>query len=237
MKPIFLVAGGDARLAVNQEGWLAQVALEQKLVAAVERLGRPVQRAHPFVLAKGHGFVDSQKAGLEVFRGIPADAPVVVATAVEPCSHHLWPGLSTHEGPILTVTRWTGAWPGAAGTLNLNGDLLKRGIKHGTLWSESFEDDGFMDGLKRWLERGKLKHDAGPVRPFDLKPKEAPADLGDAMRTGRDFARRWRQEKALLGVFDEGSSGLGDLVVPDALLGAAGVFKERLSLAALSTLR
>ena len=34
--------------------------------------------ATPATRQKGHGFIDSQKRGMEVFRGIPPDAPLVV---------------------------------------------------------------------------------------------------------------------------------------------------------------
>ena len=233
MKPIYLVANGDQRLAVNREAWPAQTALEAKLVLAVERLGRPVQRAHGFDEQKGHGFIDSRKRGRDVFREIPADSFVIAAGAGWQCSAHVWPGLSTHEGPILTVVPWDGRRPGLAGALNLNACLTKAGVKYSSLWSETCEDEFFTEGLRRWLEKGKVRHDTSHVREFTLKPKDAPADLGDAMRTGRDFARRLREERLILGVFDEGSTGMDNAVVPDALLRGAGVGKARLSQAAL----
>ncbi len=233
MKTLYLLASGDLRLSANQACWPAQADLEARLIAAVERAGRTVQRAHPFDPGKGHGFIDSQKMGLAVFRGIPVDAPVIVAEAGWQYSHHVWPGLSTHRGPILTVANWSGPWPGLVGLLNLNGCLTKAGVKFSSLWSEDFQDDFFTAGLGKWLEKGKLKPDVSHVRAFDLKPKDAPADLGDAMRTGRDFARKFQKEKAILGVFDEGCMGMYNAIVPDALLHAAGVFKERLSQATL----
>ena len=233
MKTIYLLANGDARPAVNLACWPAQAEMEARLVAVLEREGQEVRRAHVFEAKKRHGFIDSLKMGLEVFRSIPADAPVIVAEAGWQCSRHVWPGLATHDGPILTVANWSGMWPGAASVLDLNGCLLRVGVKFASLWSEDFTDAFFVEGLRRWLEKGKIKHEAGTVRAFDLKPKDAPADLGDAMRTGRDFGRRFRREKAILGVFGEGGGADGTGSVPDALLRAAGVFKERLSLAVL----
>lgn len=233
MKPIYLVANGDQQPAVNREAWPAQTALEAKLIAAVERLGRPVERAHGFDPRKGHGFIDSRKLGREVLREIPAEAVVMVTGVGSQCSAHVWPGLSTHAGPILTVAHWHGRWPGLPGTLNLNGGLTRIGVKYSSLWSETFADEFFTEGLRRFLEKGKVRHDTSHVREFTLKPKDAPADLGDAMRTGRDFARRLRKEGLILGVFDEGSTGLDHAVVPDALLRAAGVCKARLSQTAL----
>ena len=234
MKPIYLVANGDLRLAANQKCQEAQAAMEALLTAAIEREGGQVRRAHPFDPNKGHGFIDSQKYGMEVFKTIPADAPLIVAEAVWQYSHHLLPGLHTHEGPILTVANWSGTWPGLVGMLNLNGSLLKAGIKFSSLWSETFADDFFLDGLRRWLARGKVKHDTSHVRSFDLKRKEAPAELADAMTLGRNFARRLRRDKAIMGVFDEGCMGMYNAILPDALLHGTGVFKERLSQSTLA---
>jgi L-fucose isomerase-like protein len=42
-----------------------------------------------------------------------------------------------------------------------------------------------------------------------------------------------RERKALMGVFDEGCMGMYNAIIPDALLHATGVFKERLSQSAL----
>ncbi len=63
----------------------------------------------------GHGFIGSQRTGLEVFKGIPADAPLIVAEAVWQYSHHVLAGLRTHRGPILTVANFAGEWPGLVG--------------------------------------------------------------------------------------------------------------------------
>lgn len=234
MTPIYLVASGDRLLAVNQQSWPAQTALEEKISAALGRLGRPAQRAHGFDASKTHGFIDSQRRGLEAFRNLPADASVIVVGTARQGGRFVWPGLSTHRGPILTIAHWSAPGPGIAGLLDLNGCLARAGIKYSSLWSETFEDEWFTAGLRRWLEKGKVKHDTGHVRPFDLKPKDAPADLGDFMRTGREFARRLKKEKAILGVFGGGGAGIDDVSVPTALLAAAGVFKEGLSGAELA---
>lgn len=228
MKTVHLIANGDLRLAANQTCQAAQAAMEAQITAAVEREGWQVRRAHPFDEQKGHGFIDSQKYGMEVFRTIPPEAPLIVAEAVWQYSHHILHGLLTHEGPILTVANWSGTWPGLVGMLNLNGSLTKAGVKYSTLWSENFDDEFFRDGLRRWLERGKVKHDTSHVRAFeDVEiPKEA-------KRLGRDFARRLLREKAIMGIFDEGCMGMYNAIIPDELLHGTGVFKERLSQSAL----
>ncbi len=142
--PVYLAANGDLRLSANQKCWPAQKRVEDAVIAAIEGCGRAVIRGHDYDPAKGHGFIDSQKRGMEVFRGIPRDAPLVVVEAVWQYSHHLLHGLYTHRGPILTVANWSGQWPGLVGMLNLNGSLTKAGVRYDTLWSADFSDDFFL---------------------------------------------------------------------------------------------
>src|SRR5512134_2720364 len=147
MKTVHLVASGDLRLSANRTCEPAQAALEEKLLHACQREGVRLRRAHPYDPGKGHGFIDSQKLGLEVFRTIPRDEPVMVAEAVWQYSHHVLPGLLDREGPILTVSNWSGEWPGLVGMLNLNGCLTKAGRRYSSLWSEDFRDPFFVKGL------------------------------------------------------------------------------------------
>ena len=157
MKTIHLVASGDLRLAANQTCWAAQKDMEDKLAAALKAEGCAIKRAHPFDRVKKHGFIDSQKMGIEVFRGIDPDAPLIVAEAVWQYSHHVLAGLTTHRGPILTVANWSGQWPGLVGLLNLNASLTKAGVNYSTLWSEDFTDTFFKNGLREWLATGSVK--------------------------------------------------------------------------------
>lgn len=228
METIYLVASGDLRLAANQTCWPAQAEMEAKVIAAVESLGGHVTRAHPYDPAKQHGFIDSQKYGMQVFKNIPSDAPVLVAEAVWQYSHHALPGLYAHRGPILTVANWRGQWPGLVGLLNLNASMAKAGIQYSSLWSENFDDPFFLSGLKKWLENGRVEHDTSHVREFDAR--QAP---GDSVKVGQGIARALRSEQAIMGVFDEGCMGMYNAIIPDELLHATGVFKERLSQSAL----
>ena len=107
-KQIQLIANGDLRLSANQKCWPAQEAMEKALSAAVEDEGFKIIRAHPFKKTESHGFIGSQKEGMEVFRRIDPQAPLIVAEAVWQYSHHILHGLITHEGPILTVANWSG---------------------------------------------------------------------------------------------------------------------------------
>ncbi|MEW6301870.1 MAG: fucose isomerase [Verrucomicrobiota bacterium] len=226
LKPrqVYLVANGDLRLSANQKCWPEQAKMEATLTRALKAEGWKVVRAHSFDKTKRHGFIDSQKMGVEVFRALDPDAPLIVAECVWQYSQHVLPGLYTHRGPILTVANWSGTWPGLVGMLNLNGSLTKMGVRYSTLWSETFKDDYFKAGLRQWLGEGVVTHDQSHVR--DLALLKLP--LADE-QTGRQFARRFRQNKAIMGVFDEGCMGMHNAIIPDELLNPAGVFKERLS--------
>ncbi len=151
-----------------------------------------------------------------------------MAESVWQYSHHLLAGLWTHRGPILTVANWSGTWPGLVGMLNLNGSLTKAGVAYSTLWSEDFTDAFFRNGLRHWLSEGIVTHDQSHVRDvrlLKLPPEEE--------RAAKVSARAFQRRKAILGVFDEGCMGMFNAIIPDDLLHATGVFKERLSQSAL----
>ena len=228
MQPVILIASGDLRLAANQKCWPAQSRVEEAVVKAVERFGHQVKRGHPFDTTKQHGFIDSQKYGMEVFCNIPEDAPLLVVEAVWQYSHHVLHGLITHRGPILTVANWSGEWPGLVGMLNLNGSLTKAGVTYSTLWSQDFTDSYFLDRLKAWLDGKPVVHDASHVHALS-----AGKLTGDAAQIGRDQAIRLKRDKAIMGIFDEGCMGMFNAIIPDHLLNPTGVYKERLSQSAL----
>ncbi len=227
-KQIQLVASGDSRLSANQKCWPAQLEMEQRLGRAIAAAGVGVVRAHPYKEDVQHGFIASQREGIEVFRTIDPRAPLIVAEAVWQYSHHVLPGLTTHEGPILTVANWSGIWPGLVGMLNLNGSLTKAGVRYSTLWSEDFTDEYFVCRLHEWLSTGKCKHDVSHAVPFDTNRCEE-----RARTVGERLAQKLLNEKAIMGVFDEGCMGMYNAIIPDNLLHGVGVFKERLSQSAL----
>src|SRR5215213_3864935 len=183
-KTIYLVASGDLRLSANEKCWPEQARMEEWLSEAIRREGHKVQRANPYDKKKKHGFIDSQKMGLEVFRRLDPECPLIVAEAVWQYSHHVLAGLTTHRGPILTVANWSGTWPGLVGLLNLNASLTKAGVPYATLWSETFTDDFFTRGLREWLETGSVTHDQSHVRC--LETVELP---DEDERRGRAWAR------------------------------------------------
>ncbi len=227
-KEVVLVASGDLRLSANQVCWAAQEKMEKELEAAIVAEGFRVKRAHPFDKKKKHGFIDSQRFGMEVFAGINPESKLIVAEAVWQYSHHLLHGLINHKGPILTMANWSGQWPGLVGMLNLNGSLTKADVNYSTLWTEDFSDANFRKKLAQWLTKGKLTHSQSHVQP--IEKVSIPASLE---KLGEGLAAHLQREKAIMGVFDEGCMGMYNAIIPDHLLHPTGVFKERLSQSAL----
>src|SRR5216684_556598 len=225
---IVVIASGDLRLSANQKCWPAQQRVEAAVMDAIRKAGRDVERGHPFDSVKEHGFIDSQKYGMEVFRNIPRTAPLMVVEAVWQYSHHVLHGLYSHQGPILTVANWSGEWPGLVGMLNLNGSLTKAGVRYDTLWSVDFTDEFFIAGLKRWLNGEPLAHDSSHVHV--LQNFKLP-DAAEAVAA--EVSETLQRDKAILGVFDEGCMGMYNAIIPDELLHPTGVYKERLSQSAL----
>lgn len=223
----YLIASGDLRESANVAGWPTQVELERAVTGVLDGLGWTVVRANDVDPATGHGFISSQRMGLEVFKNIPVDAPLIVAEAVWQYSHHVLAGLRTHEGPILTVANFAGEWPGLVGLLGLNAGLTKMGKEYATIWSVDFTDDWFRDGLREWTETGRVTHDASHVRPLPELPATPEVELGRAL------GDQLLAEKAIIGVFDEGCMGMYNAIFDDELLNPTGIYKERLSQSAL----
>ena len=227
MTDIVLVANGDLRESANINCWPAQKAMEDKLIEVLAGLSHNLVRAHP-VKPQGHGFIASQREGMDIFSKIDPNAPLIVAEAVWQYSHHVLAGLFSHKGPILTVANWSGQWPGLVGMLNLNGSMLKAGIKFSTLWSEAFEDEFFLNGLKEWLEKGTVTHEIDHVNPAGEIKLSAEDE-----KTIEAIVESLQTDKVIMGVFDEGCMGMHNAIIPDELLMPLGVFKERLSQSAL----
>ena len=225
---VLLITSGDLRLAANRACWTAQKEMEAKLTAAFAAQGFKLIRAHACNETEGHGFISSQRMGMDVFMNIHPEAKLVFATAAWQYSHHVLPGLRSHRGPILTVANWSGQWPGLVGLLNLNGSMVKAGKKFSTIWSKEFTDDYFLAGLGEWLRDCKITHDSSHVTSLNVE--KLPAESAEL---GVTLANDLRHRKAILGIFDEGCMGMYNAIIDDELLNPAGIFKERLSQSAL----
>ncbi|MBV9406837.1 MAG: fucose isomerase, partial [Acidobacteriaceae bacterium] len=228
MREVVLITSGDLRQSANEVCWPAQEELERRLAECFRTEGVAVRRAFAVDPAKKHGFISSQRMGMDVFTQIDPEANLVFATAAWQYSHHVLPGMRSHRGPILTIANWSGRWPGLVGLLNLNGSLVKAGVSFSTLWSEHFDDDYFLTRLKEWINKRTVTHDLSHVRDFDAR--EIPVS---AREMGENLATSLQRNKAILGIFDEGCMGMYNAIIDDELLNPAGAFKERLSQSAL----
>lgn len=226
-KTAYLIASGDLRESANLAGWPVQQELEKHLSTAFEELGWNVKRANTVDPDLGHGFIRSQRMGLEVFKDIPEEAPLVIAEAVWQYSHHVLAGLRTHRGPILTVANFAPDWPGLVGLLGLNAGMTKMGLSYSTIWSVDFADQWFKNGIRSWVETGNIPHDTSHVRPLPQLADSPEKRLGEAL------ADELLRDKAIIGVFDEGCMGMYNAIIDDELLNPIGIYKERLSQSAL----
>jgi hypothetical protein len=225
---VILLASGDLRESANKKCWPAQAKMEAGVIAVFAAEGFTVRRGHAYDAARNHGFISTQRMGMDVFMGIDPEAPLVVAEAVWQYSHNVLSGLQHHRGPILTVANWSGEWPGLVGMLNLNACLHKSGVSFSTLWSQDFNDDFFRQGVRQWLKEKTVTQDASHVRELDLNAlPEKERELGKAL------AHALRFRRVLLGVFDEGCMGMYNAIVEDHLMNRSGIYKERLSQSAL----
>ncbi|MDA4891200.1 MULTISPECIES: fucose isomerase [unclassified Microbacterium] len=224
---VYLITSGDLRESANVAGWPVQAAAEAAVTAVFEELGWTVIRPFGVDPETGHGYISSQRMGMEVFTRIPEDAPLAVVTANWQYSHHVLPGLRTHRGPILTVANFAPDWPGLVGLLGLNAGLTKMQKPYSTLWSVDFTDQEFREGLRSWTETGRVSHDASHVRALAALPDGPEKELGQAL------AAQLRRDKAIIGVFDEGCMGMYNAIFDDELLNPTGIYKERLSQSAL----
>ena len=224
---VYAVASGDLRLAANTTCWPAQQAFEEQVRTAFATHGWAMQRAHDVDPVTGHGFIDSQARGIEVFRSVPKDAPVVVVDAVWHYSHHVLAGLRAHRGPILIVANWSGQFPGLVGLLNLTASLTKAKIEHSILWSRDFTDEWALGKLREWIETGTIEHETPHVRDLPALRESDEARLGSAL------AEQLRDDHAIIGIFDEGCMGMYNAIIDDEMLNPTGIYKERLSQSAL----
>ena len=225
---VLMIASGDLRQSANQVCWPAQAEVERAVTKAFAAEGWTVRRAHPYREDLKHGFIYNQRMGMDVFEGIDPQAPIVVVEAVWQYTHHILSGLVNHRGPILTVANWSGQWPGLVGMLNLNGSLLKAGVKFSTIWSKDFDDPFFVNGLKQWIREGRIDHDTSQVHGFDAaKLPAAERELGVALAKAElggegGFNAEGEVVEALgVAVEERGDAGLGagDGQVGEALAG------------------
>jgi len=219
-----LVCSGDLRQSANLRCWPMQQKMEEDLTEALHKHSWTLKRAHDYNEEKGHGFIDYQHIGIKIFRQIDKTKPLIVAESVWQYSHHVLAGLISHQGPILVVANWDGTYPGLVGALNLTGSLTKAGVTYSFLWSKDFRDNFFTSGLKEWLDTGKVTHDYSHVKRFDISKVQQ-----DSLMVAERFAARIKDDKVIMGVFDEGCMGMFNAIVPDVLIHALGIYKERLS--------
>lgn len=223
---VLFVTNADLRESANVVCWPVEAKYEALLARALGDLGKSALRAHPFKADRGHGFIASQREGSDVFATIDPDAPVIVLLTAWQYSHHIASCLARHKGPVLLLANFDGTWPGLVGMLCMAGSLTALGKSYSRLWSETFDDALFRDGLKAWLETGRIDHDLSHLTRIDASH---PAMRSAAGEIGARVARWSLNRKEIIGLFDAYCMGMMNGVFPLKALAGIGVPMEALS--------
>ena len=187
-----------------------------------------VRRGHPVETAAGHGFISSQRMGMDVFAGIDRDTPLIVAEAVWQYSHHVLPGLRRHRGP------------------DPDGGQLERDVagprRHAQHQRVPHEDGPRLQhdlgrgpdrSVRRRRDRargseGRIVHDTSHVRDLDLAalgPEATALDGGSPASLPTGWRSSACSTKAAWGCTTRSST--------TSYLNPSGIYKERLSQSAL----
>ncbi|MDR1828407.1 MAG: signal transduction protein [Methylobacteriaceae bacterium] len=229
-KEVIVVTNGDLRESANVTCWPTEAAFEEKLRAALQKLGYTMKRMGEFHKERGHGFISSQREGSDLFEGIDPEAPVIVLLTVWNYAHHLAPSLVHHKGPVLLLANFEGTWPGLVGMLCMAGTLTSLGRSYSRLWSETFDDEFFYTGLKTWLRDGAVNHKLGYLK--DIKPTH-PVLATPAGQIGQKVGEYILAHKEIIGLFDIFCMGMMNAVFPQQALVKVGIPMEGLSQSAL----
>jgi hypothetical protein len=228
---VLLVTNADLRESANVACWPVQEKFEHKLHDVLgEEFGVTLRRAHPVKADKGHGFISSQREGSDLFARIDPDAPVIVLLTAWQYSHHLAASLLHHRGKILLLANFDGTWPGLVGMLCLAGTLTSLGKPCARLWSENFDDAFFLDGLRAWLDTGRIDHDTSYLHPVTADHSVLRTPAGAIGKRVGDYVLR---HKEIMGLFDSFCMGMMNGVFPQRALAEIGMPMEALSQSAL----
>ena len=217
--------------SANVQCWPVEEKFERKLQQALsEHFGVAIRRAHPIKPERGHGFISSQREGSDLFATIDPDAPVIVLLTAWQYSHHLAASLVHHRGPILLLANFDGTWPGLVGMLCMAGTLTSLSRYCARLWSENFDDPFFLNGLREWLETGRIEHDTSYLHRIDHGHSVMATP---AAQIGRQVGKYVLHHKEIIGLFDTFCMGMINGVFPQKALCDIGMPLEGLSQSAL----
>lgn len=227
---ILMITNADLRESANLACWPMQEKYEAKLQDMLGKLGYQMKRAHAVDHQRGHGFISSQRQGSDLFAQIDENAPLIVLLTAWQYSHHIAPSLVHHKGPVLLLANFDGTWPGLVGMLCLAGSLTSLGKAYSRLWSENFDDELFVDGLKTWLRYGSLQHSLSYLHPVSATH---PVMATEAGQLGRNVGEYVLRHKEIIGLFDTFCMGMINGVFPQQAMVNIGMPIESLSQSAL----
>ena len=224
---ITVLTNGDLRKSANIKCWDIQQKYEQKLQKVLkERFSINLFRLHDVDPIEGHGFINNQRFGSDVFMEIDPEAPIIVLLTAWQYSHHLAPSLVQHKGPILILANFDGTWPGLVGALCLAGTLTSLGRNYARLWSENFDDLFFLEKMEEWIKTGEIIHDTSYLQEIDPHSALFQTEAG---QLGKYLGEYILHHKEILGLFDTFCMGMINGVFPQKTLCDIGMPLEALS--------
>lgn len=88
-----------------------------------------------------------------------------------------------------------------------------------------FTDEWFVKRLQEWLNTGHVTHDYSHVQDLStilLQSTNKP-QIAQAVAVGKRLAQSLKQEKAIMGVFDEGCMGMENAIIDDQMMNPLGI--------------
>lgn len=226
-REVVIVVNGDQRRTTNVTCAAVQQKFETKLKNVLaDKYGITSTRAHPYKKDQGHGFIEGQREGMDIFTDIDPESPLIVLLTGWQYSHHIAPALVHHNGPILILANFDGIWAGLVGALNLCGTLTGLGKSYSRLWSENLDDKFFHARLQEWLKTGEINHDTSYLKTVDQDTELFKTDAGIF---GKYMGKYILHHKEIMGLFDIFCMGMMNGVFPMKSLCDIGMPIEGLS--------
>jgi L-fucose isomerase-like protein len=213
---VTLISNGDFRNAVGRSCWPKQEETLRQVEHALSSLQCQAVRAHPYLPAKGHGFLNTQAETCAIFAGLPPEEPLILVLSSWVWAHHVASCLKLHRGPVLLLGNFDGTWPGLVSLLNHSASLERIGVPHSKIWTDAFNGDAaFMANLRTWLKSGTIPYSGDHLSKLDL------GHLPSGVRQlGEEIAKDILRSKRILGQMDPGCMGMLNAVMsPDKLAG------------------
>ena len=128
-----------------------------------------VERAFPVDRAAGHGFISSQRMGMDVFASIDPEASLVFATAAWQYTITCCPACAAIAGPSSPSLTGQVSGPVSSACSISMARSSRLACRFSSLWSKDFTDEYFLTRLQEWIRKANVTHDLSHVRDLDMR--------------------------------------------------------------------